>query len=75
MEEKRKNEQVHCPVCRALWLLPMPSSMPVSVPVQSNEEGVPRSKVSTGSSPAAMVLSEDKMQLLERLKEVCMTVM
>ncbi len=71
MEERRKNEPVHCPVCRALWPchLTSPSgnfaleSMPVSMPVTSE-----LSKSGGGSSN--LLISQEKAELLDRLREV-----
>ena len=72
MEERRKNEQVHCPVCRALWPYPQSSpssnlvldSMPVSVPVEGAESTM------RGSGPVGVILGDNKITLLESLKDV-----
>lgn len=80
MEERRKNDPVHCPVCRALWPYHMTSpsgnfsldAMPVTVPV-TGESGVgvsPLAKVSSGT----LMMSREKVELLDKLKEVCLTV-
>ena len=68
MEERRKNEPVHCPVCRALWPYHMTSpsgnfALDANVPV-AGERASPSSKVSTGT------LSQEKRDLLDKLKEV-----
>ena len=80
MEERRKNEPVHCPVCRAIWpyhmsspsanFVPGPEIMPVSVPVAA-PGGVPARKphISSGSS-GNLILSVEKAELLEKLKQV-----
>ena len=79
-EQKRKQEDVQCPVCRAPCSYNSPVSaspttahttMPVSVPV-STPKGVAVGVVesSKGSSPSHAVLSEDKKILFEKLKAV-----
>lgn len=82
MEERRKNEPVHCPVCRTLWPYHMPSPsgvgnygldfMPVSVPVNREGGGVSGtgSKNARISSSGNLILSQEKVELLEKLKEV-----
>lgn len=78
MEERRKNDPVHCPVCRALWPYHMTSPsghlaldvMPVTVPFTS-EGGVARNLQLSTSSSGGLILSHDKLELLERLKKVC----
>lgn len=78
MEERRKNEVVHCPVCRTFWPYNMASPsgnysldiMPVSVPA-TGEGGVaisPRSKAS-----GSLILNKEKIDLLDRLKEASVT--
>ncbi len=79
MEERNKNEQVHCPVCRALWPYPYPLTspsnnygpdvMPVTVPVEREGAGPGRSGwlKRVGSHPG---LSQEKNKLLDELKEV-----
>ena len=79
MEEKRKNEQVHCPVCRTRWPYPMssPSSSFALDKMSTEEEGVPslaRMRSVTGSPGGLVILSQEKMELLDRLKEVCVCV-
>ena len=83
MEERRKNEPVHCPVCRAIWPYNMsspssanftPDVMPVSVPVSGEGGGAnsPRSRVLvSGGSSGSLILSSEKVELLEKLKQVC----
>jgi len=70
MEERRKNrgKTVHCPVCRASWPQSSPSgssgygldAMPVSVPMMTE----------SGKAGGGVALSEDKMLLLQSLREV-----
>ena len=78
-EQKRKQEDVQCPVCRAPCSYNSPVSasptMPVSVPV-STPKGVAVGVVesSKGSSPSHAVLSEDKKILFEKLKAVSFSV-
>ena len=81
-EQKRKQEDVQCPVCRApcSYNSPVsavtspttaPTTMPVSVPFSTPESvavGVVES--SKGSSPSHVLLSEDKKILFEKLKSV-----
>ena len=84
-EEKRKGEEVHCPVCRATWpyTTPItspssgPSIMPVSIPVGicghgSGEGGMLGGMRLKSVSPAylSQVLSAEKSQLVEKLKSV-----
>lgn len=80
-EQRRKKEDVRCPVCRALWpytvsLTPStPVAVHVSVPVgeigDAASEGAmgggPKAK---GASPSHYVLSGQKVHLLERIKYV-----
>ena len=79
-EQLRKNEDVYCPVCRAVWPYSItsspststlsPSVMPVSVPV-GREGGVVKEGLRLKSiSPSQFSLSEEKRQLVERLKAV-----
>ena len=84
MEERRRNEPVHCPVCRTIWSYHMsspssnfvPDMMPVSVPVSGSGGVVSGRKghVSSGSS-GNLILSQQKAELLEKLKQVCGVVM
>ena len=82
-EEKRKSEEVHCPVCRAIWpyTTPItspssgPSIMPVSIPVGmyghgSGEGGMLMRLKSVSPAYLSQVLSAEKSQLVERLKSV-----
>ena len=81
-EEKRKGEEVHCPVCRAIWpyTTPItspsagPTVMPVSVPCgyRSGEGGMLGGMRLKSVSPAhpSQVLSAEKSHLVERLKSV-----
>ena len=91
-EQRRKKEDVRCPVCRAHW--PYTSSLAptttpthitaiVTVPLDGEEEGVASNDtgamaigavggvgVKSNSSPSHLVLSGQKMHLLERMKNV-----
>lgn len=87
-EEKRKSDEVHCPVCRAIWpyTTPItspstgPSVMPVSVPIgtcgyRSGEGGMVGGMRLKSVSPAhpSQILSAEKSHLVKRLKSVCLS--
>ncbi len=84
MEEKHKNEPVHCPVCRTLWPYHMNSpsgnfTLEGAIPSGSTaggEGGVVGTSRAGGKGAGAggasgnLILSKDKLELLDKLKEV-----
>ena len=73
MEERRKNEAVHCPVCRTLWPYNMASpSANYSLdtpPAAAGEGGVAISPRSKAGGSGSLILNQEKLDLLDRLKE------